>query len=261
MSECPLAFLGLAGGVERAAVGVWPPELDDARHAGLARPAAWIAGEGDGPVGATVVAAVVSEHLGAVGVQPGHAHGVLGRLCTAVGEEHHVQVAVDDLLGGHFADQASGLAAGVVGVERGHGAQSIGLLFDRSHQLGVLVADVDVDELAGEIEVASAVLRPEVAPLGARHHRRVQRALGAPGMEDVSAIVGERILGMGVEHGHGHCHGQQGIRYIRWRTDGTLYPYNVVTSRQSSCGDRLRRWPVCAGRWRRGGSRSSARRR
>ena len=64
-----------------------------------------------------------------------------------------------DLLGGDLADQPGGLAARIVGVERGDGAQPIGLLLDGRDQLGVLVADVDVDELAGEVEVAGAVLR------------------------------------------------------------------------------------------------------
>jgi hypothetical protein len=128
--------------------------------------------------------------------------------CTAVGEEHHVQIAVVDLLGGDLADQTGGLAARIVGVERRRGAQPVGLLLDRSHQLGVLMADVEVDQLTGEIEVARAVLGPEVAALGTGEHHRVQRALGTPGMEDMSAIVGERILRMGVEHGHGHCHRQ-----------------------------------------------------
>ena len=95
----------------------------------------------------------------AAGVKAGHAHRVLGGLGAAVGEEHHVEVAVVDVGGGDLGDQASGLAAGVVGVERGDRAQLAGVLLDGGDQLGVLVADVDVDQLAGEVEVAGAVLR------------------------------------------------------------------------------------------------------
>ena len=82
-----------------------------------------------------MVAAVVGEHLEPAGVQPGHAHRVLGRLGAAVGEEHHVELAVVDLLAGHLADQPRRLAAGVVGVERRDRAQPVGLLLDRRDQL------------------------------------------------------------------------------------------------------------------------------
>jgi hypothetical protein len=93
-------------------------------------------------------------------------------------------------------DQAGGLAAGIVGVERGDGAQLVGVLLDGRDELGVLVADVDVDELAGEVEVLGAVLGPEVAALGAGDDRRVQSALRAPRVEDVLAVVGEGIGGV-----------------------------------------------------------------
>ena len=106
-----------------------------------------------------MVGAVGGEHLVPAGVEPGHADGVLGGLGAAVGEEDHVQVA-----GGELGDEAGGLAAGLVGVERRDRAQAAGLLLDRGDQLGVLVADVEVDELGGEVEVAVAVLVPEPAP-------------------------------------------------------------------------------------------------
>ena len=135
----------------------------------LAAPAARVAGHRDRPGRGAVVAAVRREDLVAAGVQAGHADGVLGGLGTAVGEEHHVEVA-----GRQLADQPGGLAAGVVGVDRGDRAELVGLLLDRRHQLGVLVADVDVDELAGEVEEAVAPVVPEARSLGAGDDERVE---------------------------------------------------------------------------------------
>ena len=51
--------------------------------------------------------------------------------------------------------------------------------------LRVRVADRDVDELRGEVEVALAVVVPEVAALGALDRDRVDRVLHAPRVEDV----------------------------------------------------------------------------
>ena len=119
------------------------------------------------------------------GVQAGHAHRVLGGLGAAVGEEHHVEVAG---VASSAISRAASLRAGV-GVERRDGAQHAGLLLDGGDELGVLVADVDVDQLAGEVEVAGAVLGPEPAALGAGDHQRGEAALRAPGVEDVGPVV------------------------------------------------------------------------
>jgi len=51
------------------------------------------------------------------------------------------------------------------------------------------VADRDVDELGGEVEVALAVVVPEVAPLGARDGDGVDLVLHRPGVEDVALRV------------------------------------------------------------------------
>ena len=92
-----------------------------------------------------VVAAVGGEHLVAAGVHARQAHRVLDRLGAAVGEEHHVEVA-----GRELGDQPRRLAAHVVGEARRDRAQPAGLLLDRRDELRVLVADVDVDQLARE---------------------------------------------------------------------------------------------------------------
>ncbi len=138
----------------------------------------------------------MAEHLHPVGVQSRHAHRVLGCLGAAVGEEDHVEA-------GGFADQSGGLAARIVGVERRDCAQLVGVLLDGGDELRVLMPDVDVDELAGEVEVLGAVFGPEVAALGAGDDHWVQRALRAPRMEHVLAVVGKGIGGVGVEHVHG----------------------------------------------------------
>ena len=64
-------------------------------------------------------------------------------------------------------------------MDRGDRAQLVGLLLDRGDELGVLVADVDVDQLAGEVEIAGAVLVPEPRPRRAGD-RRPGRASPAP---------------------------------------------------------------------------------
>ena len=59
-------------------------------------------------------------------------------------------------------------------------------LFDNGcDDLRVLVPDVDVDELRGEVEVAPSVVVPEVAALRPGHGDGVDRALHRPRVEDV----------------------------------------------------------------------------
>ena len=177
-------FFGVVGGVERRPVGVRTPELDDPGQPGSLRPAPRIAGHRDRPAGRAVVAAVRRQHLVPSGVAARHADGVLGRLGTAVGEEHLVEVARRQL-----GDQPGRLAARVVGVDRGDRAQLVGLLLDRRHELGVLVADVDVDELAGEVEPGSPALVPEPRAEGPGDDDGVEQRLRRPRVEDVGAVV------------------------------------------------------------------------
>ena len=173
MSKRTLALFCLVRAVKRAAIGVRAPELDNSWHPRLARPTARVASEVDRAARRAVVAAVMAEHLRAVGVQARHTHRVLGCFSTAVGEEHHVEP-------GGFADQASGFAARIVGVERRDRAQLVGVFLNRGDELGVLMADVDVDQLTGEVEVLGAVLGPEVTAFGASNDGGVQCALRAP---------------------------------------------------------------------------------
>ena len=52
----------------------------------------------------------------------------------------------------------------------------------------MLVADEDVDELGGEVEVALALVVPEVAPFRARDGERIDGRLDRPAVEDVAAV-------------------------------------------------------------------------
>src|SRR5690606_26040774 len=62
-----------------------------------------------------------------------------------------------------------------------------GRLLDRRHQPRVLVADVDVDQLGGEVQVGVAQVVPDVRAGSPRERERVQTGLGAPAGEDVAA--------------------------------------------------------------------------
>ena len=102
-------------------------------------------------------------------MQPGHPDRV-GRLGAAVGEEDHVEVT-----GCQLGDQPRRLARGGVGVDRRHRAEQLGLLLDGGDELGVLMTDVDVDELAGEVQVTVPVLVPEAGALRAGDDNGRQR--------------------------------------------------------------------------------------
>jgi hypothetical protein len=119
------------------------------------------------------------------GVQAGHAQRVLRRLRAAIGEEHLVEVT-----GSQLGDQPGRLAAGVVGERRRDRAQPRRLLLDRGYQLGVLVADIDVDQLRGEVEVAFAAVVSEMRSTRAGDRHRVDQRLRRPGVEHVRPVIG-----------------------------------------------------------------------
>ena len=147
------------------------------------RPAARIAGRGDGSTGVAVIGAVERELLVLVRVDTGHADRILDGVGPAIGEEHLVHV-----LGHQAGDELGCLAARSVRVLRCDGRQLRGLVLDRLDDLRMLVADVHVDELRREVEELIAVVIPEVAALGGGNDHRVQGALGTPGVEDVRAV-------------------------------------------------------------------------
>ena len=147
--------------------GYGPQNLTDARHAGFAVPAPRVAGERDRAGGGAVVAAVGRQHLVPPGVQAGHADRVLGGLGAAVGEEHHVRSPGASSAISRAASLRMSLAMAGATV---HSRSACSLMAATSSR--VLVADVDVDQLAGEVEVAVALVVPEPGALGAGDRRR-----------------------------------------------------------------------------------------
>ena len=198
MRERPRPLLGGRCRVERRPVRVGPPEVHRARHARLRCPPAGITGERDRSVRGAVVAPVHGHHLVTSGVQPSHADGVLGGLGSAVGEEHHVEVA-----GREFGDETGRLAAGLVGVKWGDRAQLGRLLLDRGDKLRMLMADVDVDELRREVEVPVAGLVPEPTPVGPGDYERVERTLCRPGVEHVGPVIRVGAASLRFKRRHG----------------------------------------------------------
>ena len=154
----------------------------------------------DRGAGVAVVRAVRREDLVAPGVQARHPDRVLVRVGAAVGEEHLVEArrrVVDDAPGG--------LAAGEVHGRRRDGGEQLGLLADRLHDGRMLVADVDVHELAREVEVLASGVVPDAASAAAGDHQRRQLRLRRPGVEHVVAVelAGEFVEVLGEVLGHG----------------------------------------------------------
>jgi hypothetical protein len=78
-------------------------------------------------------------------------------------------------------------------------AQHVRLLLDRGDDRGVLVANVDVHQLRGEVHVGRAILVGDVDALRVAHHHGVDRRLRGPGVKDrglLSLLGGEvRVIG------------------------------------------------------------------
>ena len=229
MLQRPLGLLRIVRGVESRPVGVGPPELHHARDPRLARPAPGVAGHRDRPCGRAVIAAVGGEDLVPPGVQPGHAQRVLRRLGAAVREEDHVEVAW-----GQVGDEAGRLAPVRVGERRRDRAQPAGGLLDGGHDPRVLVPDVQVDELRGEVQVAPAFVVPEPRALAAGDRDRGQRPLRAPRVEHVGPVVLEdgRAVGTGFHSSHG------APRSERWRSAESVR--GPIGPEQSACCARYR---------------------
>ena len=118
-------------------------------------------------------------------VQAGQPDGVLGCLCATVGEEHHVH-ALGSLLG----DEPGGLGAGLVGEAGSEGAHLRRCTPDGLDHLRVLVAEVGVDQPAGEVEIGPALEVGEPDPLGGGDRQGRDQLLRRPGMEDMRGVLG-----------------------------------------------------------------------
>ena len=169
-----------------------------------------VAGRDDRRAGVAVVRAVGREHLVAAGVQARHADGVLVGVRAAVGEEHLARsrraALRDDALGG--------LAAREVGGGRARSVASAPACSWIAVDDGrMLVADVDVDELAREVEDRGC----RRGPTPSRPSRRRSRGgRGSPGptrsgtrdsrSSDFAARRGLRSLIVAVR-----CSGRHGV--------------------------------------------------
>ena len=138
--------------------------------------------------GAAVVRAVHREHLAPAGHPSRHADGVLVGVGAAVGEEDLVECPGRDL-----GDAPRQLTADVVRHGRLDRREAARLLLDRGDEVGVLVSEVEVDELRAEVEVGVAVVVPEGRALSRGDRQRVDLRLRAPGVEDVRAVVAAHL--------------------------------------------------------------------
>src|SRR5690606_23061521 len=181
VGERPLGLLLRCRGGELAAVEVGAPVVHDARDAGLRTPPSRLPGQGDGPGRGAVVAAVGREDLVPAGVRAGRPQRVLVGLRSPVGEEDLVHP-----LGGELAHHPRRLGPRLLGEGGRHRRDPPGRLLDRRHEAWVLVADVDVDQLAGQVEETTALVVPEVGTLPAGERQRVHGTLGRPGRQDVA---------------------------------------------------------------------------
>ena len=87
---------------------------------------------------------------------------------------------------------------------------------------GMLVAEVQVDELGAEVEVAVALVVPERRALAAGDRHGGDLALGGPGVEDVLEVGGGRVGVGGELVGGGHG-------YRAWVGSGTHPRYGRAT--------------------------------
>ena len=187
VGQCAFRFLLLVGRPERRTVQVRPEEVH-VSVGELVGPATRVAGGVDGGAGVAVIAAVEAQDLVFAGVQTGHADRVLRSIGAAVGEEHLVVARWGD-----FTDRLGGAAAHQRCVLRCQGGLDRGLLLDGRHHGGVLVADVEVDQLAGEVEERVAFEVPQTTARAGLEHQGFEGALRAPRVEDVGAVEVERF--------------------------------------------------------------------
>ena len=183
VAQGALGLLRLGGRGELGAVEEGAEEVDDTGIAEVVPPPARIAGDVDRRLRAPVVRAVAGEDLVPAGVEAGHADRVLVGVGPAVGEEDVVEAGR-----GALGDEARGLRPGGVGVGGADRAEQIGLVLDCLDDLGMLVADVRVDELGGEVEQRPALAVIDVRARRAGDGHRVERPLSRPRMEDVGPV-------------------------------------------------------------------------
>src|SRR5699024_2748622 len=90
---------------------------------------------------------------------------------------------------GQFGDQASGLGSRPGRERRRQRRQLADLILHGRDQLWVLMADIEIDQLRGEIKIAVAVIIPEPNALACRDRQWIDMRLRRAGVKDVRGIT------------------------------------------------------------------------
>ena len=125
-------------------------------------------------------------------MQASHADRVLIRVSTTVGEEDFLKT-----LRCVREDFLCCQRANIVRVCWRHSGEHIRLCFDGGNHLGVLMANVDVHQHGGEVEVGVALVIPHPGTLPSSNHEGSKSSLRRPRVEDVTSVclANGRIIG------------------------------------------------------------------
>lgn len=145
MRQRALALLFLSRGVELAAVKVGVEEVNVAAGELIRHPAP-VAGSGDRAAGVAMIGTIGRQHLVAPGIEPRHANRVLIGIRPGVSEEHLTEARRRRSTMRFAASPRARLAVAGAMVTRSPAAPSWPPV------PGVLIANVDVHQLAAEIE-------------------------------------------------------------------------------------------------------------
>ena len=138
--------------------------------AGLDGPAAKVARRGHRAHGSSVIRAIPSDDFVSPGEQTGHFHGVFIGFGAAKGEERLGQAS-------DFGQLLSKRTARFGGKGWSGEAKLIDLILDGLKHLGMLVADVEINELGTEVEPLVALAVPEVDTSATRDFHGIGRGL------------------------------------------------------------------------------------
>ena len=167
MGQRALALLLFRRGVKFAAIEVGIEKMYVAAGI-LVRHPAPVAGGGNRAAGVAVIGAIGGEHFIAPGIEPRHTDGVLVGIGAGVGEEHFAKAFRRQL-----DNPLRRFAAGEVGGGGRDGHQLFQLGFHRRQHARMLIANVDVDQLAAEIQVSIAFVIPQLAAFCPGDHQRM----------------------------------------------------------------------------------------
>ena len=167
MGQCALALLFFRRGVKFAAVEIGVKEVNVTARI-LVRHAPPVTGGGNRAAGIAVIGAIGGEHFIAPGIEPRHTDGVLVGIGAGVGEEHFAKAFRRQL-----DNPLRRFAAGEVGGGGRDGHQLFQLGFHRRQHARMLIANVDVDQLAAEIQVSIAFVIPQLAAFCPGDHQRM----------------------------------------------------------------------------------------